>query len=308
MRVLLFLFASVLFCGAMAVKSMRSSSLMRDGKSSKGKGINGKAKARGSSKKSRSNQHGSGSRPRRRENVIRMDYPHPTEESYLDAGLKLTQQGMSKVLKMGRGLGKGTVDLLAGKHVYLDQILGKWRLMQDVEVGRGAQAIVSCPATIELCDGGEARSYFGDAECVTQFTFRERAWPKYCTVSFEAEAFQGPQDDTPVRMLYRGRFKKSILNPNVIFVRGTMYRVSRNVFGAKRRTKCGKFKMTQTLVGSSSKTSDDKSSSSSKRADGAGTGTRARARAWAKPAGKKRKTSQGTSTRPKAETPSEGGL
>jgi hypothetical protein len=295
MRVLLFLFASVLLGSAMAAKSMRSSPVTRGGhgKSIKGKSSKGKGKARGSSEKSSSNEHGSGGQ-RRKGDVTRMDYPRPAEESYLDAGLKNAQNGVSKLFKMGRGLGKGTVDLLAGKHVYLDQILGKWRLMQDVDVGRGAQAIVSCPATIELCDGGEARSYFGDAECVTHFTFSERAWPKYCTVSFEAEAFQGPQDDTPVRMLYRGRFKKSILNPNVIFVRGSMFRVSRNVFGAKRKTRCGKFKMTR-IAGNSSKSGSSnnsarhgKSSSSSSNKRAGGTGTAAPSRARTKPASHKK--------------------
>lgn len=172
---------------------------------------------------------------------VRLEAPPP--QSLVDAGLTQAAHGIHKVFHMSRSLGKGTVNLMAGKHVYLDQILGKWRLMQDVDLGVGA--IVSCPATIELLDGGVCLSYFEDQECVTKFTFRERAWPKYCTISFEAEAFQGPNDDSPVRMQYRGKFKKSIMNPNIIFIRGRMYRVTRNVFGAKKRVKCGKFKMTQ---------------------------------------------------------------
>jgi len=186
--------------------------------------------------------NGAKKRKSKKVNTVRLEYP--TEPSMVDVGLKQASHGIQKMVKMGRGFGKGTVDLLAGKHVYLDQILGKWRLMQDVEIGKGA--MVSCPATLEFCDGGEVRSYFEDQECITHFTFRERAWPKYCTISFEAEAFQGPNDDTPVRMFYKGKFKKSILNPNVIFIRGRMYRIRRNVFGAKKRLQVGKFKMTQT--------------------------------------------------------------
>jgi hypothetical protein len=229
-------------------------------------------------------------------NRVRLELP--PEETLVDATMNKASVGMSKVFKMTRGFGKGTVDLLAGKHVYLDQILGKWRLMQDVEVRKGAY--VSCPATIELCDGGEVRSYFEDAECVTSFTFRERAWPKYCTISFEAEAFQGPQDEAPVRMFYRGRFKKSILNPNMIFIRGRMYRVSRNVFGTKKKTFVGKFKMTQTRYATSSKrraTTRARGSSKGTRA-GNGTGGRARGqatRARSRPRPKSKSKSKSTS-------------
>jgi len=169
---------------------------------------------------------------------------HPSvEESFLGAGLSQASSIAKLLTKMGRSSMKGTVDLFSAKHVSLKQILGKWRLSQEVEVRKGA--FVSCPATIEFCEDHDVISYFEGNEFVSKFTFREREWPRTCTITFEAEAFQGPRDDVPIRMLYRGRFKKSIMNPNVIFIRGSMYRVSTSIFGAKQKRKVGKFKMTQ---------------------------------------------------------------
>ena len=161
-----------------------------------------------------------------------------SEKSYISD----TLESLSKdVLSVGRSSMKGAVDLLSAKHVYLDQIFGKWRLSQEVEIREGV--FVSCPATIEFCEGNVVYSYFNDNEFTSEFIFKERNWPRACTITFQAEAFQGPRDEEPRRMLYRGKFKKSIMNPNVIFVRGSIFKLSGKLMWKSKR-QVGTFKAT----------------------------------------------------------------
>ena len=135
----------------------------------------------------------------------------------------LTSVG-STAIKAGRKTFKSTVDLLAGKHVSLAQIVGKWRLSQEIVLRKGVS--VSCPSTFELFKNGSLATSFEDKVYLSTFTFKERNWPRYCTISFEARAFKGPGDAEPVPMMYKGYFKRSIFNSKVILMRGRVFRSS----------------------------------------------------------------------------------
>ena len=130
----------------------------------------------------------------------------------------------TKAIKASRRSLKSAVDLLAGKHVSLQQIVGKWRLQQEVTLRKGI--VVSCPSTFELLKNGTVVTTFEDQVFHSTYVFKERQWPRYCTIQFEARAFKGPADKEPIVMLYKGYFKRSILNSKVILMRGRVYRTT----------------------------------------------------------------------------------
>ena len=148
----------------------------------------------------------------------------------------------SKAMKLTKGSVKAAVDLCANKHVNLLQIVGKWRIQQEIEVRKGV--FVACPATIEFLEDGSVVTTCEGQEYKSEFTFKERSWPRKCTISFQARAYQGPKDPEPVAMYYKGYFKRSIMNPNVVLIRGKVYRLSGKLF-FKRQEKCGRFKATK---------------------------------------------------------------
>ena len=88
------------------------------------------------------------------------------------------------------------------------------------------------------------RTAFDGKEFVSEFKFTERQWPRKCTIEFEATAFQGPQDKDPVSMYYKGFFKRSLTNPQIVLIRGKVYKLVGKLFW-KQQKKCGKFKATK---------------------------------------------------------------
>lgn len=180
---------------------------------------------------SRNNQKRKGS------NMIRS--AKKKKSGVISKGIESAFDIANAALKLTKGSVKAAVDLCASKHVNLLQIVGKWRVQQEIEVRKGV--FIACPATIELQEDGSVVTTCDGQEYKSEFTFRERPWPRKCTISFQARAFQGPKDPEPVAMFYKGYFKRSIMNPKVILIRGKVYRLSGKLF-FKRQEKCGKFK------------------------------------------------------------------
>jgi hypothetical protein len=130
--------------------------------------------------------------------------------------------------KFTRGSAKGVFEAVTSKHVSLEQVVGKWKLLQEVSSASGS--VVTCPATIELLANGTILTTFNGAVMKSEFTFKERKWPKSCTIQFSANIFQGANDIKPRAMIYKGYFKKSLLNPGVVLIRGDMYQVSGKMY------------------------------------------------------------------------------
>jgi hypothetical protein len=61
----------------------------------------------------------------------------------------------------------------------------------------------------------------------TTYLFRERSWPQSCSIEFEARAFQGPNDDEPVLVRYKGYFRRKLADSSIIKIVGTIYEVRR---------------------------------------------------------------------------------
>jgi len=162
--------------------------------------------------------------------------------SYLSMGLESASDLANMAMRLTKGSVKAAVDLAANKHVTLNQIVGKWRLQQEIEVRKGV--FISCPATLEFLEDGTVVTTCDGQEFKSEFVFKERTWPRKCTISFQARAFQGPGDSEPVAMFYKGYFKRSILNSKVILIRGKVYKLSGQMF-FKQQVKTGKFKATK---------------------------------------------------------------
>lgn len=168
------------------------------------------------------------------------------EKSMFDLGLETATDAMNMGMKLAKGTVKGAVDLAANKHVAEYQIFGKWRFMQEIEVKKGV--FISCPATIEFLEDGTVVTVCDGQKFESEYVFKERPWPRKCSIYFQARAFQGPKDTEPVNMFYKGYFKRSIMNPNVLLIRGKVYKLAGKMFW-KQQHKTGLFKATKRKYG-----------------------------------------------------------
>jgi len=121
---------------------------------------------------------------------------------------------------------RAAVGLASAKHVSIEEVGGVWRLDQQVgELPDGP--FISCAANIEFNAQGDIFTTYNKQRIKENepFHFVERSWPRYCTIEFEARAFQGPSNQTPVRMLYKGYFKRKIAKRSVIKMEGKIYAI-----------------------------------------------------------------------------------
>ncbi|CAN0058884.1 unnamed protein product, partial [Discosporangium mesarthrocarpum] len=107
-------------------------------------------------------------------------------------------------------------------------------------VGKPAGRAGKCAATVEFRSDGTVMTTFRGQEFVSEYTFRAHAWPRVCTIEFEAVAFQGPWDPEPVLKFYKGEFSRKLMDPKIITMRGHIYDIRGNMMW-KRRIRSGKF-------------------------------------------------------------------
>jgi hypothetical protein len=86
---------------------------------------------------------------------------------------------------------------------------------------------ISCAANVEFTPRGDVLVKYQNQTYETSYLFRERSWPQSCTIEFEARAFQGPYDEEPVLMRYKGFFRRKLVDSNVIKIVGYIYEVPR---------------------------------------------------------------------------------
>ena len=123
-------------------------------------------------------------------------------------------------------------------------VLGLWKMTQKVGgklSGKGSAPVVVCEATIELRGDGTVVTSYQGQEMYSQFIFKERAWPRSCSVEFEAYAFKGPYDRAPVNKYYKGYLRPKLTNNKIIIMEGKMYEVYGTYFW-KSRKEIGRFR------------------------------------------------------------------
>lgn len=82
---------------------------------------------------------------------------------------------------------------------------------------------------------------YEEKKFVTSYLFRERRWPQSCAIEFEARAFQGPNDDEPILVRYKGSFRRKIADSNIVKIVGTIYEVKRKGLWKGQPRKIGNF-------------------------------------------------------------------
>lgn len=128
--------------------------------------------------------------------------------------------------KAAKVSGKKVIDLVSNKHVTASQVVGKWKLSQDINIRPGVS--ITFPASIEFFEDGTLKTKFEGKDYVSSYKFVEQSWPLRCSIEFDARACVIGNDPEPVSLSYKGYFKRSIMNPRVIFVRGKIYKTSGN--------------------------------------------------------------------------------
>ena len=139
--------------------------------------------------------------------------------------LNLATSATMSTLKTG---GKAAYYLTAPKFVSRKEVCGVWRLDQSI----GSSA---CAANVEFTPNGDAVTKYDGEESINGYLFQSRSWPRSCTIEFEAEAFQGPGDDVPVRYYYKGSFRRKVADKNVIKIVGKIYEVKKRFGRANGR-------------------------------------------------------------------------
>ncbi len=142
--------------------------------------------------------------------------------------LKLSAEKLSEFMKyeatvLQKAL-KGALDMVSVKHVSFFQILGKWKIYQDVELDKNA--VFSYPVSIELFEDGTVTSKYNNIEHNSTFKFVERQWPKKCSIEFEIKTYKSEEDVEPVALLYKGYFKRSMMNTQVVFMKGRLFQTT----------------------------------------------------------------------------------
>mmetsp|Transcript_8094 Transcript_8094/g.11920 ORF Transcript_8094/g.11920 Transcript_8094/m.11920 type:complete len:372 (+) Transcript_8094:122-1237(+) len=143
------------------------------------------------------------------------------KESILKKTVDLTAKTAASSIK---GTGKAAYYLATPKHVTRSDITGVWRF--DQQVGPPPDGpFTSCAANVEFTHRGDAITTYEDNKNYTPYKFTEKKWPRSCTIEFTANAFQGPKDDKPVTMFYKGYYRRKMADKNVIKIVGNIYEI-----------------------------------------------------------------------------------
>ncbi|CAM9702094.1 unnamed protein product [Choristocarpus tenellus] len=159
---------------------------------------------------------------------------------------------------------RAMVGTLQPKSVTIEEIATTWKFEQVI--GKPPGEVQKCAATVELRRDGTVVTTFRGREFVSEYTFRAHAWPRACSIEFEAVAFQGPWDEEPVLKFYRGVFSRKLMDPKIITLKGHIFDVTGKMMW-KHRVRSGKFvgKQRRPMVAQRGKSKKSKSISEAKR-------------------------------------------
>lgn len=119
---------------------------------------------------------------------------------------------------------KASARALSGKFIDDDEIVGAWLLQHVVRGDKDDEDIVS-GVTIRFLGNGTVSTRYKGATYMAPYTFTQRSWPRYCTIDFEAVTDIDRSTGKLVTMIYSGHFERSLLNSNVITLRGNIFRM-----------------------------------------------------------------------------------
>jgi hypothetical protein len=120
-----------------------------------------------------------------------------------------------------KGSIKASADALAVKYVHHKDILGTWRFEQTVIEEDGTEVVEA--ASIEVLRNNTVRTRCGGITRLSPYVFVQRPWPRRCSIAFEACTHHSPGQSEPETVMYKGYFKRSLMNPDVVFIRGSVF-------------------------------------------------------------------------------------
>lgn len=124
-------------------------------------------------------------------------------------------------LALVKGTIKASVDALSVKYVDRSDIVGTWRFEQTITEEDGSEVVEA--ASIEVLRNNTARSRCRGVTALRPYSFTQRPWPRRCSISLEAPTHIYPGASEPSNVMYKGYFKRSLMNRDVVFIRGSVY-------------------------------------------------------------------------------------
>lgn len=128
-----------------------------------------------------------------------------------------------------RHSGKAMYHLMKPKHVDKEELLGLWRLDQQICIGD--MDPLECSATIELTASSILVTMYDDEDTSTEeapWTFQPATWPWSAKVEFTAKAFMiDPSHRDRQTFRYKGYVERKLAARNVLKIRGKIYRIVR---------------------------------------------------------------------------------
>mmetsp|Transcript_23026 Transcript_23026/g.35529 ORF Transcript_23026/g.35529 Transcript_23026/m.35529 type:complete len:317 (-) Transcript_23026:2318-3268(-) len=131
---------------------------------------------------------------------------------------------------------KAVASIATPRYVTINDLVGTWRFDQSIfeKDASDLSEVTTCAANIQFDKKGNLSTSYNGKVMKSRYVFRQRSWPRFCTIEFEARAFQGPADKQPVLMFYKGVFKRKVMRKSVVKIEGKIYAISgRGVFRKK---------------------------------------------------------------------------
>lgn len=125
--------------------------------------------------------------------------------------------------------------LTTPKYVGDYEVYGLWRLDQIIQIPFPNSPMVTCAANINFTAKGDAVTKYMGIEHRTRYHYKARSWPRSSIIEFEARAFEGPNDPTPISYIYKGSFRRKLADSSVLRLAGKIYEIRKGRFGGGKR-------------------------------------------------------------------------
>ena len=148
-------------------------------------------------------------------------------QSVAETSLKLTTK---TALATAKQSGKAAYFLVKPKHVDKQELMGLWRLDQQVVLDEDRSAVPrECHANMELTPRSLRLTNEAGETWDGPWTFRPSQWPRAAQVEFRAPAFFG----LPETFRYKGHVDRKLAARSVLKIRGKIYRVEKTGWRGK---------------------------------------------------------------------------
>ena len=146
------------------------------------------------------------------------------EQGFAEGALRILSTASKSSFNIAKYSVKTALDALSIKFVKKSEVIGIWRVEQTLFVADGSQPNIQA-VTIRLKRNGTVETRFKGKTYSALYAFVQRTWPRYCTINFEAQTLVDSRSEEPVSLYYKGYFKRSVLNRDVILMRGSVYQM-----------------------------------------------------------------------------------